>query len=94
VNVYELSATAPQSLFMGKMRSNAAKGHQSATDGERGMRVFFAFLLGIAVTIGFAFVRDATAPTSDQPFVNWNVVSASARGAIDSVRAQWDRLTK
>ena len=58
------------------------------------MRVLFAFILGIAVTVGFAFVRDATVPASDQPFVNWNVVSASARGAIDSVRAQWDRLTK
>ncbi|MGA8158980.1 MAG: hypothetical protein WB822_22790 [Rhodoplanes sp.] len=58
------------------------------------MRVFFAFFLGIAVTVGVAFVRDATTPSSGQPFVNWDVVSASARGAIDSVRAQWDRLTK
>ncbi len=58
------------------------------------MRVFFAFFLGIAVTVGVAFVRDATTPSSGQPFVNWDVVSASARGAINSVRAQWDRLTK
>jgi hypothetical protein len=58
------------------------------------MRVFFAFFLGIAVTVGVAFVHDATSPPSNQPFVNWEVVSTSARSAIDSVRAQWDRLTK
>ncbi|MEZ5888989.1 MAG: hypothetical protein R3D52_01265 [Xanthobacteraceae bacterium] len=58
------------------------------------MRVIFAFLLGIAVTVGFAFVRDATTPSSGQPFVNWEVVSASARDAVDSVRAQWDRVKK
>jgi hypothetical protein len=89
-----LSATAPQSLFMGTMRLSAVKGRQSATDEELGMRVFFAFLLGIAVTVGVAFVHDATTPSSGRPFVNWDVVSASARGAIDSVSAQWDRLTK
>ncbi|MFO1099433.1 MAG: hypothetical protein U1E81_14510 [Xanthobacteraceae bacterium] len=58
------------------------------------MRVIFAFLLGVAVTVGVAFVRDATTPSSAQPFVNWDVVSASTRGAVDSVRAQWERLRK
>ena len=58
------------------------------------MRVFFAFLLGIAVTIGGAFVRDAMVTPPAQRFVNWDVVSESTRGAIDSARAQWDRWMK
>ena len=52
------------------------------------MRVIFAFLLGVAVTVGVAFVRDATTPSSAQPFVNWEVVSASTRGAVDSVASE------
>lgn len=58
------------------------------------MRVFFAFILGIVVTVGFAFVRDAAYAPPSTPFVNWDAVRDSSRGAIDSARAQWDRLTK
>ncbi|MGZ8299177.1 MAG: hypothetical protein ACXWU5_01935 [Rhodoplanes sp.] len=58
------------------------------------MRVFFAFILGIVVTIGGAYVRDSTVTLPTQRFVNWEVVSESTRGAVDFGRAQWDRWTR
>jgi hypothetical protein len=58
------------------------------------MRAFFAFVLGVVVTIGGAFIRDTSVTTPTQRFVNWDVVGDSARAAIDSARAQLDRWTK
>jgi hypothetical protein len=58
------------------------------------MRAFSAFVLGIVVTIGGAFVHDTAVTTPTQRFVNWEVVGDSARAVIDSARAQLDRWTK
>jgi hypothetical protein len=58
------------------------------------MRVLFAFILGIVVTVAATFIRDAAYAPPATPFVNWDAVRDSSRGAVDSARAQWDRLTK
>jgi hypothetical protein len=58
------------------------------------MRVFLAFLLGIVVTIGGAYVRDSSVTLPTERFVNWEVVSASTRGVVDFGRAQWERWTR
>ena len=59
------------------------------------MRSLFAFILGIAVTIGAAYVRDsATAGTTTKPLVNWDQLGEVTAGAIDAARSQWNKLTK
>jgi hypothetical protein len=59
------------------------------------MRSIIAFLLGIAVTIGAAYVHDtAFASPTDKPLVNWDQFDGVTRGAVDAVRNEWNRLTK
>ena len=59
------------------------------------MRSIFAFILGIAVTVGAAYVRDsATAGTTTKPLVNWDQLGEVTSGAIDAARSQWNKLTK
>jgi len=66
------------------------------------MRVLFGIILGVFLTIGFAYVYDAsttrssepTAQTSlaQRPMVNWDVVSGNWRGWSLSVRNTWNKL--
>jgi hypothetical protein len=58
------------------------------------MRSIISFLLGIAVTIGAAYVHDtAVARPTDKPIVNWDQFGGVTRDAIEAARSQWDRLT-
>jgi hypothetical protein len=58
------------------------------------MRTIMAFLLGIAVTIGAAYVRDnAVAGTAAKPLVNWDQLGGVTREAVDAARNQWNKLT-
>jgi hypothetical protein len=58
------------------------------------MRSILAFLLGVAVTIGAAYVRDtqAAGPTT-KPLVNWDELGGVTHDAIDAARTQLNRLT-
>jgi hypothetical protein len=59
------------------------------------MRTIIAFLLGIAVTIGAAYIHDtATADPTVKPLVNWDQLGSVTHDAVEAARAQWDRLTK
>lgn len=59
------------------------------------MRTIVAFLLGIAVTIGAAYVHDtATARTDAKPLVNWDQLGGVTRDALDAARNQWKKLTE
>jgi hypothetical protein len=63
--------------------------------GEHLMRTIIAFLLGIAVTIGAAYVHDtATAGPSAKPLVNWDQLGDVTRDLVDAVKTQWSKLTK
>jgi hypothetical protein len=54
----------------------------------------FSFLLGIAVTIGAAYVHDAAAATpTDKRIVNWDQLGDVTRDALEVARSQWNRLT-
>ena len=57
------------------------------------MRTLVAFLLGVAVTVGVAYVRDTSVPPNEKPLVNWDQVNGVTRNAIDAIRAEWNRLT-
>jgi hypothetical protein len=59
------------------------------------MRTIIAFLLGIAVTIGAAYIHDTTtAGAAVKPVVNWDQLADVTRDAVDGLRAQWTKLTK
>jgi len=60
------------------------------------MRSIFAFLLGIAVTIGAAYVRDTAVAGSAtaKPLVNWDEFGGVTRDAMDAARNQWNKLTQ
>ncbi len=58
------------------------------------MRTIMAFLLGIAVTIGAAYVRDTTtAGPTVKPLVNWDQLGGVTRDAVEAARNQWNKLT-
>lgn len=57
------------------------------------MRSFFAFLLGIVVTIGFAYIHDNISAPSERPYVNWDTLKEKTQSGYDYVRGQFDRLT-
>ena len=64
------------------------------------MRVLFGIILGVALTIGGAYVYDSqtanpgTAPnTVQRPMVNWDVVDANWHRLTHRVQAEWARLT-
>ena len=59
------------------------------------MRTIFAFILGIVVTVGAAYVHDAAmASATTKPLVNWDQVGSATTGAIDAARSQFNKLTK
>ena len=59
------------------------------------MRIIIAFLLGIAVTVGAAYVHDsAVAKPTDKPLVNWGQLGGITHDAIETARNQWNKLTK
>lgn len=59
------------------------------------MRILVAFLLGIAVTFGAAYLHDtAAAEPGAKPLVNWDQLGIATRGAVDAARHQWNRLTE
>ena len=59
------------------------------------MRSIIAFLLGIAVTVGGAYIHDtAVARPTDKPLVNWDQFNEVAHSTMEAARTQWNRLTK
>jgi hypothetical protein len=66
------------------------------------MRLLFGIIIGVFLTIGFAYLYDAstsgpseqTAQTSldRRPMVNWDVVSGKWNGWSLSVRNTWNKL--
>jgi hypothetical protein len=66
------------------------------------MRLLFGIILGVFLTVGFAYLYDAStgrpaesaAQTSldQRPMVNWDVVSGKWNGWSLSVRNTWNKL--
>ena len=67
------------------------------------MRTFFGIIVGIILTIGFAYVSDSMAPTPvagaagdaivETHMVNWDVVQRKMNNFGSDVRDGWNRLT-
>lgn len=71
------------------------------------MQTIFGFILGVALTIGVAYVHDAsitapsvtasaptsaTAPATERQMVNWDVVGTNWRELKASVSEGWRKL--
>ena len=62
------------------------------------MRLIFGVILGIAITLGVAFVHDNNVPPdpiaptgAERQIVNWDVLGEVARGQTAFIRDLWDR---
>jgi len=66
------------------------------------MRILLGVILGFFLTVGFAYVYDAStthpsetttqASIEQRPMVNWDVVSVNWQGWSLNVRNTWNRL--
>ena len=66
------------------------------------MRILFGIVLGVCLTVGLAYLYDAStahppepasqASLEQRPMVNWDVVSGNWHGWSASVRNGWNRL--
>jgi hypothetical protein len=64
------------------------------------MRILLGMILGILLTIGFAYVHDSASigettsqtRTEQKPIVNWDVAMKTWTGFSSSVRNSWNRL--
>jgi hypothetical protein len=67
------------------------------------MQTIFGFILGVALTIGVAYVHDASitapsvnatapAPAAERQMVNWDVVGSNWREFKASVSERWRKL--
>ena len=66
------------------------------------MRLLLGVILGVFLTVGFAYVYDAStthpydstaqASVEQRPMVNWNVVNANWQGWSVHVRNTWNKL--
>jgi hypothetical protein len=56
------------------------------------MRLFFGIILGIVLTIGGAYVADASAGSGAR-MVNWDVVSKNFDGVTSLAREGWKKIT-
>jgi hypothetical protein len=63
------------------------------------MRVLFGIIIGIFLTIGVAYIHDATlnptasgSATIERPMVNWDVVSVDWQDLKARVAAGWRKI--
>jgi hypothetical protein len=64
--------------------------------GERDMRLILGIILGVALTVGGAYVSDTAtkSPSSDaRPMVNWDVVAKNVDYVTGLVKQGWAKLT-
>jgi hypothetical protein len=57
------------------------------------MRLFLGIILGVALTVGGAYVADSMAGTGAARMVNWDVVSKNVDDVKNAVREGWKKLT-
>ncbi len=64
------------------------------------MRFLFGVIIGVLITVGYAWVHDSSATTDmtgqvgeNARMVNWDVVNRNVNDLSETVRVGWDRLT-
>ena len=85
-----LSAARPANTFMPPWYPT---GQRVGVFREGQMRLFFGIILGIALTVGGAYVVDSTAGAGAARMVNWDVVARNVDGVTNFVRDGWRKIT-
>ena len=62
------------------------------------MRLLFGIILGVALTIGGAYITDTTSKSStstvdQRPMVNWDVVGRNFDSLTTMIKQGWAKLT-
>jgi hypothetical protein len=57
------------------------------------MRLILGIIIGIALTIGGAYVADKSAAAGAKPMVNWDVVSKNVSDLTSMARDGWKKIT-
>lgn len=63
------------------------------------MQLFFGIFLGILLTVGGAYLADATRKSgagggiAEPPMVNWDVVGRRTRALWASIQEQWAKIS-
>ncbi len=63
------------------------------------MRLIIGIILGIALTVGGAFISDTLRPAAGsdgveaKPMVNWDVVGQKCKNVSTELQDAWNRLT-
>ena len=57
------------------------------------MRLLLGIIFGVLLTVGAAYVADATTAPGEQRMVNWDAVNRNMQSAGTQVRDGWNRLT-
>ena len=59
------------------------------------MRLILGIILGVAITIGGAYVSDSSTKSGPdaRPMVNWDVVAKNFDAVSSMVKSGWTRLT-
>jgi hypothetical protein len=58
------------------------------------MNYVIGFIIGVALTIGGAWIFDNAGAGTAKPLVNWTTANDLVRTAVDDVKFQFDRLVK
>jgi hypothetical protein len=58
------------------------------------MKYVIGFIVGVALTIGGAWLYDTAGAGTASPLVNWTAANDLVRTAVDDVKFQFDRLVK
>jgi hypothetical protein len=62
--------------------------------GVREMKYFIGFVVGVALTIGGAWLYDNSSVPANQQLVNWTNARGLVGTVVDAGRVQIDRLVK
>jgi hypothetical protein len=57
------------------------------------MRLILGIIIGVALTIGGAYVADKSTTAGAQPMVNWDVVSKNVSNLTSMARDGWKKIT-
>lgn len=58
------------------------------------MRYVIGFIIGVALTVGSAWIYDNVGSGTSSPLVNWTTANDLQKQTVDYVRDQFDRLVK
>ena len=73
-------------------RSKPTRGCRESVREKREMRLILGIILGCAITVGVAYMGDATATSDGKQMVNWDVVAKRVDAVTALAREGWKKI--